>query len=67
MKITLNNREEHIDAEELTLQELIERKKFSFRLLVTKVNGKLVKRDERTARTIHDGDDVKILHMISGG
>ncbi|MBC8486220.1 MAG: sulfur carrier protein ThiS [Bacteroidetes bacterium] len=67
MKITLNNRKETIDADILTVQELIEKKNFTFRLLVTKVNGKLVKRDERDNVKIKDGDNVAVIHLISGG
>jgi len=67
MKIILNNREEIINAEKITLSDLIKMKNFTFRLLVTKVNGKLVKRDERDTVFIKDGDNVAVLHMISGG
>jgi len=67
MKIILNNREEIINTEKITLSDLIKMKNFTFRLLVTKVNGKLVKRDERDTVFIKDGDNVAVLHMISGG
>ena len=67
MKITLNNRPEEIDAEELSVQGLIELKNFTFKLLVTKINGKLVKKEERDTALVHDGDRVDIIHLISGG
>jgi thiamine biosynthesis protein ThiS len=67
MKIILNNREEIINAEKITLSDLIKIKNFTFRLLVTKVNGKLVKKDQRDTVFIKDGDNVAVLHMISGG
>jgi sulfur carrier protein len=67
MKIMLNNRQEAFDRENLTLSELIDLKSFSFRLLVTKVNGKLIKKEDRNKTTIKDGDQVAIIHMISGG
>jgi len=67
MEILLNNRKESIDKEEITLAELIEYKNFTFKLLVTKVNGKLVKKEDRSANFIFHGDEVNILHMISGG
>lgn len=67
MKIVLNNREDIINAEKITLSDLIKIKNFTFRLLVTKVNGKLVKRDERDTVFIKNGDNVAVLHMISGG
>ena len=67
MEILLNNRKETIDREEISLSELIQLKKFTFKLLVTKVNGILVKKIHRADTPIHDGDDVMVLHMISGG
>ncbi|MCF8233400.1 MAG: sulfur carrier protein ThiS [Bacteroidales bacterium] len=67
MRITLNNREEQIDKEVMTVQELIDYKNFSFKLLVTKVNGKLVKKDQRDRVIIRDGDKVTVLHLVSGG
>lgn len=67
MNIILNNRSETLDAKQLTLQELIEKKNFTFKLLVTKINGKLVKKESRAETKIHDGDDVAVIHLISGG
>ncbi|MCD4771767.1 MAG: sulfur carrier protein ThiS, partial [Bacteroidales bacterium] len=55
------------EADQLTIDELIKLKNFTFKLLVTKINGKLVKKDERKNAIIKDGDNVAVLHMISGG
>jgi sulfur carrier protein len=68
MEITLNNRIEVLeDTDQMTVQQLIEKKNFTFKFLVTKINGKLVKRDERDNAIVRDGDDVAIIHLISGG
>ncbi len=67
MKITLNNRKEEIDCDSMTIQELINYKKFTFKLLVTKLDGKLVKKEDRATTKITDGDNVVVLHMVSGG
>jgi sulfur carrier protein len=68
MEITLNNRIEVLeDTAQMTVQQLIEKKNFTFKFLVTKINGKLVKRDERDNAIVRDGDDVAIIHLISGG
>lgn len=67
MKIILNNREEEINLQKMSINDLIAYKNFSFKLLVTKINGKLVKRTERNEALIHEGDKVEILHLISGG
>jgi thiamine biosynthesis protein ThiS len=67
MEILLNNRKETLNKEKLSLAELIEYKNFTFKLLVTRVNGKLIKKESRAGTIIQDGDEVNILHMISGG
>jgi len=67
MEITLNNNKDIIPGDDITVADLIRIKNFTFKLLVTKVNGQLVKKDERDMVFIKDGDDVMILHLISGG
>jgi thiamine biosynthesis protein ThiS len=67
MEIQLNNNKENIAREQLTLAELIVYKNFTFPLLVTKINGRLVRKEDRDKLIIKDGDDVIVLHLISGG
>ena len=67
MKITLNNREEKFDKDELTINELLKIKNYTFHLMITKVNGKLFKKADRDNAKIQDGDNVAVIHMISGG
>ena len=67
MKITLNNNPEIIDSKSLTVQELIELKKFTLALLITKVNGKLIRKEDRNKTLVNDGDSVAVIHLISGG
>lgn len=67
MKIILNNRPEEIDATEMTVNEIIRYKNFTFKLLVTKLNGKLVKTAERDEAIVRDGDTLEVMHLISGG
>jgi sulfur carrier protein len=67
MEIILNNTKEIIQEDNITIADLIRIKNFTFRLLVTKINGQLVKKDERDKVFIKEGDDVTVLHLISGG
>jgi len=67
MEITLNNNKDIIPEENITVADLIRIKNFTFRLLVTKVNGQLVKKEDRDKVIIKDGDDIMVLHLISGG
>ena len=67
MEITLNNTKEVLQEEHITVADLIRIKNFTFKLLVTKVNGQLVKREDREKVYIKDGDEVIVMHLISGG
>lgn len=67
MNIILNNNPENFPEDRLTVNELLKVKKFSFKMLIIKINGKLVKREAYDKELIVDGDDVNVLHLISGG
>jgi sulfur carrier protein len=67
MKITLNNRPEDIEDGPMSINELIKYKNYTFKLLVTKINGQLVRTNERDQAMVKEGDNVQILHLISGG
>jgi len=67
MNITLNNRAESFDHDRLSISELLIVKNFTFKMMVIKINGRLIKKNERDMAIVSDGDDVQILHMISGG
>jgi len=67
MKILLNNREELFDKERMTVSEMLELKKFSFRMRIIKINGVLIPRDNYDSVAISDGDVVQMLYLMSGG
>lgn len=67
MKITLNNRPESFKQDQITVSELLSIKNYTFKMLVIKVNGKLVKKNAYNSFKIKDGDDVSVLHLVSGG
>jgi thiamine biosynthesis protein ThiS len=67
MKITLNNNEEIFDCSELTVSGMLELKRYSFKLRIIKVNGKLVRKEEYDTTIIREGDNVQMLYLMSGG
>jgi len=40
---------------------------YTFKMLVIKLNGELVKRDDYPTTSIPAGADLKVIHLISGG
>ncbi|MGE0090293.1 MAG: sulfur carrier protein ThiS [Bacteroidales bacterium] len=67
MNIIVNNNPESFKQNELTINQLLKLKNFTFKMLVIKVNGELVKKAEYDSFVIKEGDDVNVLHLISGG
>ncbi|MFO8068033.1 MAG: sulfur carrier protein ThiS [Bacteroidales bacterium] len=68
MKITLNNRNEEFPGkEQMTVRELLDIKNFTFKFLVVKINGNVVKPEDYEEAVIIDGDKVNVIHLISGG
>lgn len=67
MKIILNNREEIFETDQMTISELLAAKNFTFKMLVVKVNAELVRRYEYDKKVVNEGDDVMVLHLITGG
>ena len=67
MKISINNRSEELTGSRLTVSELLKIKHFTFRMLIVKINGKLIKKTDYDTAEIVDDDDVQVFHMISGG
>ena len=67
MNVILNNRDEFFKESSLSINQLLELKKYTFKMLVIRVNGILVKKDEYNTFTVKSGDDIQVLHLISGG
>jgi sulfur carrier protein len=67
MKIILNNRPEEFTCNQLTIQELLDLKNYTFKMLIIRINGNIVKKDQYNQAFVHEGDDVMVLHLISGG
>lgn len=67
MDIILNNRKEKINIEKLSITDLLKYKNFTFKMMIVKINGKLIKKDEYQTAYIKEGDNVSVLHLISGG
>ena len=53
--------------ENMTINTVLTKMKYSFKMLVVKVNGELVKKSEFGNFIIPEEADVKIIHLISGG
>jgi len=65
-KITVNGHE--IDwNDNMMVRNVLDRMKYSFRMLVIKVNGTIVKREEWETFPVPEGAKVEVIHLMSGG
>lgn len=51
----------------MTVSRVLEVMNYTFRMLVVKVNGKLVKREEYKTFLIQENADVRVIHLVAGG
>jgi sulfur carrier protein len=67
MRILLNNREEEFSSKSISVSEMLVLKKYSYKMRIIKVNGALISKEQYDSTIIHDGDDVQMLYLMSGG
>lgn len=67
MKISLNNREEEFRRESISVSDMLYLKKFSFKMRIIKINGVLILKEKYDSTIIHNGDDVQLVYLMSGG
>ncbi len=67
MKILLNDREEEFGVDKMTVTEMLAAKKFTYKMRIIKINGVLVPKENYTTTLIHNGDNVQMLYLMSGG
>lgn len=51
----------------MTVQDVLDALKFSFRMIVVKIDGKVVLRRDFATTEVPDGAEMQAIHLISGG
>ena len=51
----------------MTVSSLLEKCRYTFPLIIVKINGTLVPRREFDEHVVADGDSVDAIHLMSGG
>jgi sulfur carrier protein len=67
MKILLNNREEEFEKDVISINEMLQLKKFSYKMRIIKINGVFIPKENYDNTLIHNGDNVQMLYLMSGG
>jgi thiamine biosynthesis protein ThiS len=53
--------------EGMTVSALLKKMNYTFRMLVIKIDGRLVKKGDYESTEVPEGADVMVMHLISGG
>lgn len=53
--------------ENLTVTELLKIMKYTFPMVIVKVDGEIVKKDQYGSFLVPENSDVKVIHLMSGG
>jgi len=51
----------------MTVQDVLDALKFSFRMIVVKIDGRVILRKDFGTTEVPDGAEVQAIHLISGG
>jgi sulfur carrier protein len=51
----------------MTVQDVLDALKFSFRMIVVKIDGVVVLKRDFATTEVPDGADMQAIHLISGG
>lgn len=65
-KITVNSTEIAWE-ENMTIDRVLQVMKYTFKMIIVKVNGELIKKDKYNSYIVEENSDVKVIHLISGG
>ena len=66
MSITINKNEvEFVENE--TVEKLLKRVKYTFPLVIVKINNSIIPRSKYSDTIISDNSIIDVIHMISGG
>ena len=63
----------HVNGKELqweegmTVTEMLKRKTYTYHKIVVKINDVVIPNEQFETTIIHDGDDVKAIHLLAGG
>jgi sulfur carrier protein len=54
-------------AEDLSVNKLLKEKNYTFPSIVVKINDQVIDPEDFEITFIANGDDVKVIHLITGG
>ncbi|MCK4762240.1 MAG: sulfur carrier protein ThiS [Candidatus Aminicenantes bacterium] len=65
--IVVNNRDKLDWQENMTVNDVLEKMKYTFRLITVTVNGQLVQKEDYDSFMVPDNANVSAFHLAHGG
>jgi thiamine biosynthesis protein ThiS len=65
--VTVNNRDKVNWHEDMTVNDLLEKMRYSYKLITVTVNGNLVPAEDYGEHVIPDDAEVTVFHLAHGG
>ena len=53
--------------ENLSIEDIMEEKKYTFSKIIVKVNSQHIEKGDYASTIISDGDNVQMIHLLAGG
>jgi sulfur carrier protein len=51
----------------MTIDDVLKKKRYSFRMITVIVNSEVIPKDRYSTYKIKDGDNIDVIHIMSGG
>ncbi|MCX7023133.1 MAG: sulfur carrier protein ThiS [Spirochaetes bacterium] len=67
MTISVNGESESYPEDGMTVSDLLRKKRYSFPLIIIRIDGVLVARARYDDTAVRDGNSVDLYHLVSGG
>ncbi|MCF7858164.1 MAG: sulfur carrier protein ThiS [Candidatus Cloacimonetes bacterium] len=64
--ITVNGNEINWEKD-INIDDLLKKMNYTFKMIVVKIDGNLIKKNEYKSTIVYAGADVKVIHLVSGG
>jgi sulfur carrier protein len=61
------NGEDHPWHQNLSITQLLKEKNYVFPMIIVQINGVHVHEEQYPAAMVNDGDDVAVIHLLTGG
>ena len=67
MRVTVNFEPEELPGDTISVAALLKLRRYSFPLIIARIDGRLVERADYETALIKEGDEVELYHLVSGG